>query len=507
MDSFQRIYDKFKKTVIARNLISEGDVVLAALSGGSDSGALLMLLKEYSRETDLTIEAFHFNHMIRGEEAVSDMEFSRKLAEETGVPFTCVSGDVPLYAAQNKLSIETAARELRYRALNERADVLEKETGRPVRIAVAHNRSDRAETVLLNVIRGTGIEGLAGIKYKNRRIIRPLLDISKEETYEVLGHFEKGFRTDSTNLDTGIKRNCLRLDVIPYVDSKMGCDLVKRLNDLADVAEEENGFLADSASRIFGEISSTDPQGSVVIGLDALKKVHPGIRKRVLKLAVGSASADGLKPFDGGVSITGTMLDRLQAFLEDGETLGILELGKGLACGKRGNKGVIGGAGLFLTGGESRSITYGAADRSREFPVDTSAGGSVSFETDDGFVFTADVVYPEGDALEYVKNAAGLDFKWSAALDRGALLDSGRPLVIRRPERGDTIRPMGAPGKKPLRRFLNDAGVEPAERPGLYVLASGNEICHVFGVRRGDIFTIQKETKSCIIIRCSKSAK
>ena len=515
MDSFQRIYDKFKKTVSARDLISEGDVIIAALSGGSDSGALLMLLKEYSRETAFTLEAFHFNHMIRGGEALSDLEFSRELAEDAGVPFRSASGNVPEYARENKLSTETAARELRYRALYARAEELENETGRPVKIAVAHNMSDRAETVFLNIIRGTGIEGLAGIRYKNRRVIRPLLDVSKEETYEVLKHFGKGCRTDSTNFETEYKRNRLRLEVIPYIDEKMDCDLVKRLSLLADVAEEENGFLADEAARIYGGISSADSLGRIRIDADGFAGIHPGIRKRVLKLAVAAAAVDGRRPYDGGVSITGTMLERLQAFIENDAASGVLELGKGLLCAKKDGFCVMGGAGEgFLTGGESRGITYGAAGASGGFVIDAALTEAVSFVTDDGFAFA---VRPysrpyspapgEGGLLESLRKDGGFDFKWSAALDREALIKSGRTLVIRHPERGDSIRPLGAPGKKPLRRFLSDEGTAAAERPGLYVLACGSEICHVFGVRRGDIFAIQNDTKSCIIIDCSKPFK
>ena len=591
MDSFQRIYDKFKKTVSARNLVSEGDVIVVAFSGGSDSGALLMLLKEYSREAAISLEAFHFNHMIRGGEALEDEAFSREFAESAGVAFRSESGDVPAYAALKKLSVETAAREMRYNALRGLAERLENETGRPVKIAVAHNKSDRAETVLLNMIRGTGIEGLAGIRYRNGRVIRPLLDITKEETFAVLEHFGRSCRTDSSNLETEYRRNRLRLEIIPYIDEKMNCDMVRRLCLLADIAEEENGFLRDEAENILGGISSKDSCGRVSIDIAGLGRVHPGIKKRVLKLALENAETGATRPYGHGVSITATMLERLAGFIGDDSAAGVLELGKELFCTKKGRLAVIGGdPGRLLTGEGRRNIEYGAPGLSDRYFVDPEADGA-SFETPEGYVFRvrrisldepgkrpgdadaprqndaeeprqSDVEVPrtagenaprrteadapqraEADALRRLKAHGDFDFKMSVAVDREALLASGLRLVIRHPEQGDVIKPLGGPGRKSLRRFLSDAGIDALKRPGLYVLAceednscGGNScggeasceeinsrgdeasceeenlrggeascgICHVFGVRRGDIFAVQKETKSCIIIDCSK---
>ena len=200
---------KIEKFIAKHQLLATGDKVLVALSGGADSVALLVALQKLN----YSCEAIHCNFHLRDKESDRDEMFVKELCERRGVRLHTVHFDTLGYAKTQKISIEMAARELRY-------EVFEKcrqEIGAKA-IAVAHHRDDNAETLLLNLIRGTGIRGLRGIQPKNGNIIRPLLCVGREEITEYLKWRGEGFVTDSSNLTTDYTRNKIRLEVIPKME-------------------------------------------------------------------------------------------------------------------------------------------------------------------------------------------------------------------------------------------------------------------------------------------------
>lgn len=182
--------------------------ILVALSGGADSVCLLLALKEYGAD----ICAFHFNHSIRGKEADRDEFFCRQLCIEQNIPFESAKRNVPSYASENGLSLEEAARTLRYLALNEEAARVGADY-----IATAHNADDNAETVIFNLVRGCSADGLHGIPRKRGNIIRPLIDSTRTEIEEYLSDRDATFVTDSTNLSDDYTRNRIRHSVMPVL--------------------------------------------------------------------------------------------------------------------------------------------------------------------------------------------------------------------------------------------------------------------------------------------------
>lgn len=190
-------------------LIPSGTSVLCALSGGTDSVCLLHLL---SRRTDITLSAAHFNHCLRGDDSDGDEQFVRTLCEELNVPLTVGRGNVAEYATQEGLSIEEAARTLRYRFLEETAERLGCDL-----IATAHNAEDNAETVLWNLIRGAGLTGLGGIPPRRDKLVRPLLSVSRQELTAYLAQHSLPHRDDPTNEETVYTRNRLRHQVLPLL--------------------------------------------------------------------------------------------------------------------------------------------------------------------------------------------------------------------------------------------------------------------------------------------------
>ena len=182
---------------------------LVALSGGADSVALLRMLADERQD----IEALHCNFHLRGEESNRDERFCRELCGQLGIPIHVEHFDTERYARENGISIEMAARQLRYRWFKQMRDRLGAR-----QIAVAHHRDDQAETVLLNLLRGTGLRGLAGMHPRSGEIVRPLLDYCKADILRYLDSIGQSYVTDSTNLEPCTLRNRLRLEVLPLLN-------------------------------------------------------------------------------------------------------------------------------------------------------------------------------------------------------------------------------------------------------------------------------------------------
>lgn len=226
---------KVSQFIEEKHLLSFGDKVLVALSGGADSVALLRVLLRLG----YACEAAHCNFHLRGEESVRDERFVRALAERLGVPLHVIHFDTNAYAVSHNVSVEMAARELRYDWFAK----LRQECGAKV-VAVAHHRDDSVETFLLNLVRGTGINGLQGIRPVNGDVVRPLLCVSRAEILDYLSSLGQDYVTDSTNLQDEFVRNKLRLNVIPILEiinpsvSDTIAETARRLADVAQVYQE-----------------------------------------------------------------------------------------------------------------------------------------------------------------------------------------------------------------------------------------------------------------------------
>ena len=201
--------NKVREYIEKQCLLESGKRYLVALSGGADSVCLLLVL----RQLDYQVEAVHCNFLLRGDESHRDEAFACNLCEKQGVPFHVIHFDTRTYAELHKVSIEMAARDLRYQYFEQ----LRKDIGAEA-ICVAHHQDDSVETILMNLLRGTGIHGLSGIKPRNGHILRPLLCVSRKEIEAFLASQHQDYVTDSTNLVADVLRNKLRLKVIPMLN-------------------------------------------------------------------------------------------------------------------------------------------------------------------------------------------------------------------------------------------------------------------------------------------------
>ena len=216
-----------------------GGKYIVALSGGADSVSLLFVLKHLEHELGISVEAAHCNFHLRGAESVRDEEFCKQLCERLAVPLHLIHFDTQAYADLHRVSIEMAARDLRYGYFeNLRRDICAQD------ICVAHHRDDSVETVLLNLVRGTGLRGLRGIQPRNGNIIRPLLSLSREDIVQYLEALGESYVTDSTNLHNDVKRNKIRLDVMP---------LLRELNPSVSQSIFESSLRVGEALKVFDE--------------------------------------------------------------------------------------------------------------------------------------------------------------------------------------------------------------------------------------------------------------
>ncbi len=238
------IQQRIKQYIEKEDLFSSGSKILIALSGGADSVALLCIL----HAAGYPCEAAHCNFHLRGEESNRDEQFVRQLCKKYGIHLHTIDFDTTRYAAEKHISIEMAARELRYNWFEEirnqcRADV----------VAVAHHQDDSVETILLNLIRGTGITGLLGIRPRNGVIVRPLLCVNREEIMRYLQSIGQDYVTDSTNLEDEYTRNKIRLNLLPLmqtINPSVKNSLIETGNYLSDVATIYNRYIEEAKTRI-----------------------------------------------------------------------------------------------------------------------------------------------------------------------------------------------------------------------------------------------------------------
>lgn len=238
-----------KKTIEEHSLINKGDVLVLGLSGGPDSLCLLHILRDLEGEYGFSLRAFHLNHMIR-EDAEADEEFLKDHCKELGVPLECRRIDVPRLSREKGESLEEAGRKLRQSALREICERIEKglSDGQAARPVLAHNADDQAETVLLRIIRGTGVHGLGAMEYmREDGLIRPLLDTSRKDIEEYCKEKGLGFRTDSTNSSEEYLRNRVRLSVLPMLE-EINPSIKKGLVRLAANAYMDDSCLSSIAS-------------------------------------------------------------------------------------------------------------------------------------------------------------------------------------------------------------------------------------------------------------------
>ena len=262
-----------EKTIKKYNLISLGDRVGVAVSGGVDSMVLLHVLYTLSRRSGFYVYALHFEHGIRAEESVGDMHFVEEQCEKMHIPFYSGSEDVPAIAAQTGENLEAAARRLRYAFFEERKRALKLS-----KIAIAHHKDDFAETFLLNLVRGSGMAGLTTMKYQRTPgIIRPMLDISRKDIEAYASAHNIPFRVDSTNAALKYARNYIRAEILPRM-AALNPEVSSAIMRASEILGEEDSALFEYAKSEYHKISRRE-EGQIVLDLVGFNALPKAIRR------------------------------------------------------------------------------------------------------------------------------------------------------------------------------------------------------------------------------------
>ena len=444
----------------AQGLLHRGMHVLVACSGGPDSLALLDILLRLRGRLRLALTVAHFEHGIRGASSEGDASFVAAFCKERGVPCFIGHGDVPSAARAQGKSLELAARELRYAFFWQTmarvgADVL----------ATAHHADDQAETVLMRILRGTGLDGLSAMKPREGKKIRPLLFARRAEILAYCGARGLEPRHDATNDLPDCTRNVLRLKVLPYLQQSCNPEVARALCQLAELARADCDYLEQQLDAIWPYLTREE-EGQRKIVLASLRRQHPAMQRRALRRLYREAVGSGR--------------DLSFIHVEELRQLAISErpTGKVLAL-SGGYRACFSYDRLFLRQ-SSEEVSEAPADLAvrPEIPGVTEAG-SLVIEAE----FCRERPAPAGPGAFYLD---------ADVLARG-------PLVFRHRRPGDFIELPA--GRKKLKDVLIDDKVPREERSRLLLLANGQEILWIAGRRRTRHYPVTDRTKRILYLQ------
>lgn len=273
--------DKVLNTINKYNLINDGDRVILGVSGGPDSIAMLNILNDIKNDKNLhmnfDIIVAHVNHMIR-EEAIDDQRFVENFCKKIGVSFYAKSIDVQKIANNKKIGTEEAGRNARYEFFDE---ILEKENAN--KIAIAHNKNDKIETIIMNMLRGSGIAGLKGIEpIKNNKYIRPLIECERFEIEEYCAKNGIEPRIDKTNFENVYTRNKVRNIVIPFIKQEFNPNIIQTMDRLSDLVKEEDEYLEKLVETKYNDYVEQEDKGQIIMNLKDFNKEEKVIKSRLL---------------------------------------------------------------------------------------------------------------------------------------------------------------------------------------------------------------------------------
>ncbi len=273
------IKEKVLETIKKYNLIEQNDKILCAVSGGPDSICMLDILRRIKEENKINFDIIvcHINHMIRVE-ATADEQYVENYCKKHQIPFFVKRVDVKKIAESNKQGTEEAGRKVRYDFFEE---IFQKENA--TKIAIAHNKNDKIETIIMNVFRGSGISGLRGIEpIRDNKFIRPLIETERTEIEKYCEENRLNPRIDKTNFINDVTRNKIRNIVIPYIKDEFNPNFINTLDRLSNVITEEDKYMKKRTIEVYNKIKIQEKEGYIVLDLKEFNKQEEVIRKRLI---------------------------------------------------------------------------------------------------------------------------------------------------------------------------------------------------------------------------------
>lgn len=459
------IFEKVLGTINKYNLIEDGDKIVLGLSGGPDSVCLLHILYRLKEKMNIEVYAAHLNHQIRGLEAQKDALYISQICEDLGITSFVKAINVPEYCKEQGVSLEEGARTLRYEMFEEI-----KQKTKSNKIAIGHNRNDQAETVLMRIMRGTGLQGLRGIEYiRDNKIIRPILDIERSEIEAYCEKYELNPRIDKTNLESIYTRNKIRLELIPYMKDNFNPNVIESIVRMTNSLKSDSDYIDLEAEKSFKEVS-TLKEDSVEISLPKYSNLHNAIKVRVLRSAIKHIIGDT------------NFVD--QKHIED-----IIEL----ECESKLNKMLNLPRGIFAYRRKNIIIltTKEIVSEEIDFCYNIPSNGFIKIKELNLVLETQKMSIDRYKSIKLDKTSKGFDF------DK---IKGG--IVVRSRKQGDKIKLAG--GSKKVKDLFIDLKIPREDRCKVPVITDDEGILCVGDYKTSENYKIDSETKEVLKISFKK---
>ena len=446
------LLNRFNMFIRKQNLLEAGDRVLVAVSGGIDSVVLLDLCLKVQPWWDLTLAVAHMNHGLRGRLADRDEAFVRNLIRIHGLPFYSIKVDAKEYSKILRLSPEEGARQVRFRFLESLLNRLEFN-----RLALGHQANDQAETILMNLLRGSGLRGLGGIRPKRDRIIHPLLFASRKEIESHAEDQRLVFVDDASNRDKSFLRNQIRWDVVGKLEKLIGSRVVSSICRAGKAASEAEAFLESTAKKARWQITVSETTSEIVLDISEFLHYTKAVQKTLLIQILEESFPQK--------RIRSSEILRILCLAEEGRSGGIVELANDVRVVRsRDTLAFV----IKHVSIQNRSVQVGQPIHLNEIGLQFQ---STLLKKEENLVFTT---HP---TVEY------LDFDTLPV-----------PLSLRSCHPGDWFIPLGMEGKKKLQDFFVDEGIPVYRRSSVPLLVGGESILWVVRYRIDNRFKVTEET-------------
>lgn len=454
---------KALQTIGRYGMLAGGETVVASVSGGPDSVAMLLFLAGMARGMRLDIRVFHLDHKFRGDESAGDAALVEELAAGLELPFKLAAVDVPALLRERGGSPQDVARAVRLEHLMSHAD----EVGAD-RVALGHTADDQVETFLMRVVQGAGLTGLGGMPPVSGPIIRPLIEVWRTEVEEYCGLKGVRPRIDASNLKEDYLRNRVRLSLLPFLEAQFGARVREVIFREVESLAADRRFIAEEVRSAFDRVARA-AAGEVRIDIESLEALPGSLQRGVIREAWSS-----LLP--GGTSLSWQHVRDIMEKLVEGSTGARLDLPRSALAEREYGELV-----LKLAG-----------DESEQAPVVLPVPGTAVLPGA-GFVIEADVV-----GAEEIELCTDPDVEYVRA-------DLAVPLEVRPPRPGDRFHPLGSRGTRKLSDFFIDIKLSRGERSRCPLILSSGEVVWVAGRRLDERFRLRPGEKSAIRLRIRPS--
>ncbi|MBA5851984.1 tRNA lysidine(34) synthetase TilS [Clostridium sp. cel8] len=446
-------------TINENNMFTSGDKVIVAVSGGPDSLCLLHILYKLKERLNISLYVAHVNHCLRGNESDEDEKFVKEFCKKINVEFRSIKVDINKVASKYNLSCETAGRKIRYEFFEE----LKSQFGAQ-KIAIAHNANDQAETVLMRIMRGTGLDGLTGIKpVRDDIFVRPLINTTRNEIEKYCEENGLKPRIDKTNYETIYSRNKIRLELIPYMEKNFNKDVIRSLNRLAQTIRVDNDYLNRICKEKFKKYCDITPE-KVIISKEAFLE-DKSIISRILRLA----------------------LEKILGNLHNLEKIHIMDIIQ-IQTHSTGKQ-------IMLPNHVTVFNDYGNIVITRNNK--TNVEHVNSYVLHEGYnnipEYHCKVKIKSYNCKQCIKSKD----KFTQYFDMDKI---NGDIVLRTRCEGDRFVPLGMKGSKKLKDLFIDLKISKNERNNIPLICFGKNIAWVVGYRISDIFKVDKSTKNILAI-------